>query len=196
MKVDADAKSKLSKEELEQTKHEARIMREEVEQRIPNSAMIVYYENTIPQIEGQVLDLGTRLVEMTNSLNTLRGAPVVNNPKVQKIISRQISNTVGARRSLEQLQIFFIVVTSFSSALLAILPYPLSILASIPATFLILYICYRLMIAARIAFPDNRVLAMWFFRSRAIAIAILLTVLIVIIAGLFLTFLRHGFYTD
>jgi hypothetical protein len=159
-------KGNITRARKEEIEAEVATMREDVEKRIPQAALKAYYENTIPQVELQIVDLGARLSDMRRALLSITSVGTPVNPRVQEILSEEISKNVGARRNLEQLQILLIICTTSSAALIAIIPFPVSVLVSFLGASLSFYVCYLLFIAARMAFPDSKILRISLLQSR------------------------------
>jgi len=181
-----EKKTQLSQEKLKEIESKAQVMREDVEQRLPNAAMTAYYENTIPQLELQILELGARLQAMRESLNRILGVSVIIDPAVQKILASEISHSVGARRSLEQQQLMLVLTTSILTVIVTVVPYPISIIALSPPVIITIYICFLLLGTARVAFPDSKVLSSAFLRPRTLAIVLAVFLISAVILGAFL----------
>jgi hypothetical protein len=190
MQAEQTKRSELSEAKAQELAKVAKSMQDDVEQRIPKAAMTAYYENTIPQLELQILDLGIRLSTMKSSLNSIQGASsAVVNPQLQRILSEEISKNVGAKRTLEQLQILLIICTSITSAILALVPYPFSVVVAVPATVLTIVVCARLFLAAKLVFPDNRLLnTKW---NRPLFLLSAFTVLLLLLVVIFYAYIRQ-----
>lgn len=170
LQSETQKRNKVSEAKAQEIEKKAQAMREDVEQRIPNAAMAAYYQHTIPQLELEILDLGTRLVTMRSALNNIENTVDVVDPKVKKILSDQISANVGAKRILDQQQFLLVICTAVFSVVVSTLPYPLSTLAAIPLAALTLTLCYKLVGTARAAYPDNKALGAWVMGPRTLAI--------------------------
>jgi hypothetical protein len=179
MKTEAEKQAETSQAQVQEARAQAQAMQDDIEKRLPNAALTAYYQNTIPQIELQVLDLSTRLSAMRTSLGAIQGEQAPMNPAVQAILSEVVSANVGARRRLEQLQLVLVIATAFTSAILAAVPFPLSFVIAVPTGLYIAATCYNLVIVARVAYPDYEFFSMALSRRRILVFGVLFVALLV-----------------
>jgi predicted PurR-regulated permease PerM len=154
----AEAQQEQAQAELSLVSARAAQMQEDIEKKLPNAAQRAYYINTIPQVEIQIHDLGVRLHTMKQALVSLTDEHTPISVEVSTILSEVVSEHVTARRRMEQDQIILVILTALTSSILAIVPYPLNIFIPVPSGIIAMYMCYRLVRAARRVYPDSKFL--------------------------------------
>ncbi|WP_435257248.1 hypothetical protein ACSBLW_14130 [Thioclava sp. FR2] len=162
-----DQKTQSEKEAEALNKH-SELLKSDIENRLPNAAMVAYYKNTIPHLETQILEYGQRLTHMRQYLNELEGKNEAVSKEIAEILSKQISESIGARRDLEQQQIYLVVCTAVMSVTVSVMPYPFSALISLPLAYAIVLIVTRLIRTARFAYPENEILKSPIFNSKVL----------------------------
>jgi hypothetical protein len=179
--AESEEKKKLTEAEARQIEERAKTMREDVERRIPDAALVAYYENTIPQLEQSLLDVSVRLDTMVDALKEIKGTSSVVSAEVQTILSRQVAVHVAARRRLEIQQLLLVLSTSIFAVIVSVFPYPLSFAIGVLGGSVTIAICGRMMVTARYAYPDNRFLGTRWLRRKFVIVSVIIFIVTVII---------------